>query len=1199
MGRVFVSYSHENAAIVGKVNDYLSSNNILTWFDRDDIKESDYWDSHIRTALYCSNVFLLFLSKEYLASLYCRKELGIANAMPECKIVVVGLDSVCDSFSLDSATESIQRVAYDYKKHSVDDLCRILLQNEHIKQCHVCPEIIGVKGTKPTAFLSGIVNFYNAHPKHHDMLLLYLSFVEYIKTMESKGRFISAEANFKTLDFYEVDSHSLLRYVLRLDESNGFCATPDRIVRNNYLKRVLFVLFNYSYINYNDALQPDMVFNRIFSDEIFEENPLKKRLYDVINKHISAAYKNITELNAHLQELYKVLNAVYYLEHCFSIGSSERVYRYEINDLIIELSRQLVIAANKIEDRAVDGALAKIFCEETATTYSLETLQTNVDGNLFLYGNIGCGKTTQFIKAFFQNKSGLYIDLSLAYRRFDNDYIKNSLSKLETGYLLDYNELYNYSSYVNRITLFVDNLDRLPEDSRKKVINEFEGLSAAFRLIIFSSKRNIEGKISLDEKDSTFQNYRYCEILPLDKHNILCYLKGAGINDGILASMANLEDTHAFFAFFNNFTKLNVLLESIRNSVDFDLSKIDDTRSAEIEIYRTIFEGEKDYSVSKRISKEFINTIVPIDDVIVKLVLDEIEELKEISYSKKYERIKKMRFRDLNCSYSILSKENDSYQFLNEDIESYFVASFVIRKLKESALAHGEMQDLLLPLIDDYNVLKYLSQMNIAEYISLEELFATDKHELVPLKLVMFKICQYTNSSRQQYKKLSTIEEIPDNFFFNAENIKVVSIPNSVRLIGRASFSNMTRLETLYLTSTTSELVIKPWSILNCQNLKTIVLGSNYLQYNSPLFSKCTALQEIRIRPGNPAFSVIDKQILASRDGKILYTSVNSLHGEVVIPDGVEVLAENALANLDKVTVLRLPAGITEIDTSFCDFCDRLQAIHINSPVYFSDTNGIVFTRQGGKKVLFRVPSGYEKDLYLADDVQIIGSDSISCCSKIKHIVIPSSVTRVENYAFADTLGLEKLTFMDINAIDYFGNYVLLTTNDYATIDVYYDDCDDEVDRYSVAEFNKKFTKKDNNNYVIPLHGNSVTTQLFVSHGFEVIASIDSDRSYNNGVILRAINLFEDVKCSAADYNILLIGMTEYKTINSKPVCQMKQYIEDLINKKFISMVVYTRDLPMIRQLYDYTDRVSIIRTSKGSTFATNKIQQILANKGN
>ena len=123
MGRVFISYSHKNFDIVSKVNDCLRSNHFLTWFDKDDIHDSDYWDTHIKTAIFASDVFLMFYSKEYLASPYCKKEFEFAKAKGgNMKIVVVGLDSSSDSFSIDQQIGAIQRIYYSYNVDCLDSV---------------------------------------------------------------------------------------------------------------------------------------------------------------------------------------------------------------------------------------------------------------------------------------------------------------------------------------------------------------------------------------------------------------------------------------------------------------------------------------------------------------------------------------------------------------------------------------------------------------------------------------------------------------------------------------------------------------------------------------------------------------------------------------------------------------------------------------------------------------------------------------------------------------------------------------------------------------------------------------------------------------------------------------------------------------------------------------------------------------------
>ena len=65
-------------------------------------------------------------------------------------------------------------------------------------------------------------------------------------------------------------------------------------------------------------------------------------------------------------------------------------------------------------------------------------------------------------------------------------------------------------------------------------------------------------------------------------------------------------------------------------------------------------------------------------------MLEEVSELKKISYHNDLNKINSLRFRDFDCSFNILSKTDNSYRFLNEDIKSYFVASYIITKVKET-----------------------------------------------------------------------------------------------------------------------------------------------------------------------------------------------------------------------------------------------------------------------------------------------------------------------------------------------------------------------------------------------------------------------------------------------------------------------------------------------------------------------------------
>lgn len=1203
MGRVFISYSHKNFDIVSKVNDELRKNLILTWFDRDDIHESDYWDKHIKTAIFASDVFLMFYSKEYLTSPYCRKEFEIAKSKGgNMKIVVVGLDASSDSFSIDQQIGAIQRINYSCKTDNEEKLLSELLKSESIKSCSfVMEDIVNEKET--TDFFHGISS-YNS-PKHYEFISIYIKFLSYISKKEKEGKYLSKDASYSSLVFAKsYDEYQSL--ILRCIGEKDFDDKLDKESRNKFLKNVLYALFYYGSIEQFVTLPKNLQF-----DEIFKENgvSLSKEIYALINEKINDLYQedyeSLESLIFKFNEIYS--SSVYFENYLVTLQGQKSFRGYEQNEIVMDIARRVYLSINPLGDLIPHDCLPSLFEEDEVSIKdnvffsSLnDVIDSSTNQDIFLYGNVGCGEKELMINYFLENKMSLYIDLNVAKNNSSSHLIRNFIINSQNGYFLDFYSLYNYSSFEKPITLVIDNFDYLSEENRKDVILEIATLQDAFKIVIFSSKRNVEGKISLDHKDSVFKEYKYCEVLPLTKEKIISYLSYCSVSTSIIEELNELDIEDSFFKFFNNFTKLKVLIDSIKSSSDFSINNFKNKNAPEIEIYQMIFESEKDFSISKRISKFFDNTVVPIDDVIISLVLEEVAKLKEISYKNELEKINQLRFRDFECSFNILSKTENSYSFLNEDIKSYFVASYIITKIK-GINDYNEMQNILRMFENDYNVLKYLYEFDVLSIINLDNLFSTAKDEYLSLKYISFKLSQYGKKTRAYFASVSTLEEIPDNFFFGAENITIVNIPNSVKVIGRAAFANMTRLKKLILTSNSEELIIKPWAILNCQSLESIKLGTNYKKYNHPLISKCDNIQKIIIDEENEYFSTIfDGRMMTNKDKTGLYFGLNSLNGDIIIPQGTLYLFDNCLAYLKNIKSIYIPSSVKEIETNFTDFSDSLEKITVEegNEKYSSDKEGFVYTYDERGKILFRAPSGYKKDLIIPRDVKVIGSDSISTCCVTKKIFVPSNVKYIENYAFADTISLNSLVFEDINSVKEFGNYIFLSTNKYLIIDIN-DDEEDENDLYTVDEFNKTYNREVIKEFSIEGIEAPINVEDFEKEGFEVLSNSNNNKSYKKVVLLRAINLFDNLfEYKEENFNILLLGMTEFNTINSKSPLEMKKYIEDLINEKHVSMIVFTRDLPYIPQLEEYKKNISIIRTSKGSTGTTKKVIEIIKNRG-
>ena len=157
MGKVFISYSHEDLDFVSEINRLLESNYILTWFDKKSIREGDRWEMNISSSISASNTFLVFHSRNYAYSTYCKKEwdmISDRNSETVSRIFIVGLDDFKDSFVKDDI-KSVQFVDFNYKNDTPEYLVEKLLADSAFKDCRILREYAG-NGFSSTSFFTAL-----------------------------------------------------------------------------------------------------------------------------------------------------------------------------------------------------------------------------------------------------------------------------------------------------------------------------------------------------------------------------------------------------------------------------------------------------------------------------------------------------------------------------------------------------------------------------------------------------------------------------------------------------------------------------------------------------------------------------------------------------------------------------------------------------------------------------------------------------------------------------------------------------------------------------------------------------------------------------------------------------------------------------------------------------------------------------------
>ncbi len=145
----------------------------------------------------------------------------------------------------------------------------------------------------------------------------------------------------------------------------------------------------------------------------------------------------------------------------------------------------------------------------------------------------------------------------------------------------------------------------------------------------------------------------------------------------------------------------------------------------------------------------------------------------------------------------------------------------------------------------------------------------------------------------------------------------------------------------------------------------------------------------------------------------------NSISG-VILPEGLEVIEMGAFsrcANLKKITI---PKSVTRIGRNPFEYCSKLQSIEADpdNPNYRS-VDGCLYDKE--MTTLIAVP-GAATRVEIPYGVSVIAPMALYGCLFLSEIVIPESVTRIEDHSFCDTYALQeiqlpsKLTHIGINS---------------------------------------------------------------------------------------------------------------------------------------------------------------------------------------
>ena len=250
------------------------------------------------------------------------------------------------------------------------------------------------------------------------------------------------------------------------------------------------------------------------------------------------------------------------------------------------------------------------------------------------------------------------------------------------------------------------------------------------------------------------------------------------------------------------------------------------------------------------------------------------------------------------------------------------------------------------------------------------------------------------------------ITSIGSYSFLGCSNVRNVSVPASVTLIGTSAFDS-SRYSQCQVTGHCGKNV--KWTIY--KGVLTLSGNGAMPDWEGPWeqpWSYCcsTDIEKVVIEPGvtsisNYAFVICEQMTQISipstvtHIGNCAFEACHSLKS-ISIPNSVKTLGYSVFSNCDNLTSVKLPSGLKSLSSDLFMSCTSLKTVEIPSTVTAIYSGAFSYC---SKLASITIPSG----------VKQIGADTFQDCRSLKSVTLPCGITTIESGLFSGCTSLSSV----------------------------------------------------------------------------------------------------------------------------------------------------------------------------------------------
>lgn len=235
------------------------------------------------------------------------------------------------------------------------------------------------------------------------------------------------------------------------------------------------------------------------------------------------------------------------------------------------------------------------------------------------------------------------------------------------------------------------------------------------------------------------------------------------------------------------------------------------------------------------------------------------------------------------------------------------------------------------------------------------------------------------------------VQVIADSAFQGNKTITSVTLPNSVKTIGKLAFGDCDKITELSLPDSVVTLGERAFS--DCDTLATVTMGSGLDLIGGKCFYSCDKLEAVN-------FGAAVKTI-----GFEAFFGCPSLK-QLTLPTSLSVIEDHAFWGCVALESIQIYDQLTYIGRDAFYACAKLTPTEVEGDLYLGNTENphLLLVAIGDKTV---------EEYIVKDSVKYIGQEVFSNCEKLKTVTLPSGITLLSEGAFQFCAVLETVQFQN------------------------------------------------------------------------------------------------------------------------------------------------------------------------------------------